>query len=67
MQQKITSAQKPYIDDRYRTRSYAERKLVEVMEKCWHFEPEKRITIFDAVKILREAVKENERRQKSGT
>ncbi len=54
---------KPYVDERYRTRSYAEGKLVDIMERCWEFDPAKRISIFDAVKMLREASKENDRRQ----
>ena len=52
-----------FIDDRYRTQSFITHKLVEVMEKCWAFDPKDRIDIFQAVKILRQ-VKEVHVRQK---
>jgi len=32
---------------------------VEVMEKCWVQEPDKRITIFEAVDALRKAIEHN--------
>ena len=40
---------------RYRTRSFAEKTLVEVMERTWAFHPDDRIDVFEIVKILREA------------
>ena len=49
----------PYLDPRYKERSYAEEKLVELMEKCWLYDPDERISIFDAVEFLRQAVKDN--------
>ena len=49
----------PYLDPRYKERSYAEKKLVELMEKCWLYDPDERISIFDAVEFLRQAVKDN--------
>lgn len=49
-----------YVDPRFKERSFAEKKLVELMEKCWIYEPDDRISIFDAVTFLREAVAENE-------
>jgi hypothetical protein len=49
----------PYLDHRYKERSYAEEKLVEIMEKCWLYDPDERISIFDAVEFLRQAVKDN--------
>ena len=48
-----------YIDDRYRTRSFAEGKLVEIMERCWVYDPVKRADIFEVVRFLRDAVEEN--------
>ena len=52
-----------FIDERYRNQSFITSKLVEVMEKCWAFDPKDRIDIFQAVKILRQ-VKEVHVRQK---
>lgn len=53
----------PYIDPRWRTRSYVEGKLVEIMEKCWMYDPDERIDIFEAVRLLREVLKESKRRK----
>ena len=53
-----------YIDDRYRKRSFAESKLVELIELCFIYDPGERITIFGAVDFLREALTENEERKK---
>jgi len=54
----------PYVDHRYKERSFAEEKLVELMEKCWIYNPDERINMFDAVTFLRKAIKENEEREK---
>lgn len=51
----------PFIDDRYRTRSYAESALVRIMERCWAFDPDERADIFEVVDHLRRAVKLNAR------
>jgi serine/threonine protein kinase len=45
---------RPLVDPRYRTRSFIESKLVAIMEECWEWEPERRISIFDVVRQLRE-------------
>jgi len=58
--QKIAKkGQLPYIDPRYRTRSFAEGKLVEIMERCWEYEPDNRADIFEVSDFLTEAVIEN--------
>jgi hypothetical protein len=36
-------------------RSIEERKLVELMNRCWEKDPDQRINIFDAVAFLRKA------------
>lgn len=61
--EKIVNGSTAFIDDRYRTRSYIEGRLVQLMEKCWVYDMDKRITIFEAVEFLRETVKEYERRE----
>ena len=52
----------PYVDPRYKQRSFAESQLVEIMEKCWVYDAEKRIDIFEVVRLLRKAVAENDKR-----
>jgi len=53
-----------FIDDRYRNHTFIESKLVEVMEKCWIQDPEERINIFDVIKLLRQAVLDNNKLKK---
>lgn len=60
--EKIVNGTTAFIDDRYRKRSYIEGRMVELVEKCWTYERDKRITIFEAVDFLRDTVKEHERR-----
>jgi serine/threonine protein kinase len=60
----VKRGKKPFIDPRWRNNSFAEGKIVELIELCYPFKPEDRITIFEAIKFLREAVAENERRNK---
>jgi hypothetical protein len=54
LQTKVINGERAFIDLRYRNHSFIESKLVEVMEMCWIQEPEKRITIFDAIEFLRQ-------------
>ena len=42
-----------FVDPRYRGRSFIEGKLVEIMEKCWAYNPTKRPSIFEVVEFLR--------------
>ena len=60
VQDKLIDGGLPYVDSRYRERSFAEKKLIELMEMCWRYDPDERINMFDAVKFLRQAIKENE-------
>jgi len=59
----LLDEERGFVDERYRARSYAEGVLVEVMEKCWSQDPKDRISIFEAVDILKKAVIENTRRE----
>lgn len=63
VQKMVVNGTQAFIDERYRTRSYIEGRLVELMEKCWTYDPKKRISIFEAVAFLKETVKEHERRE----
>ncbi len=51
---KVKAGERPYVDPRYRTHSYVERRLVEIMERMWHQTPEMRPEIFEVVAFLRE-------------
>ena len=62
MQKKIIAKKLPYVDERYRERSFEEGKLIELMEKCWAYDPSKRCTAFEAVSFIRNAVKESNAR-----
>ena len=42
-QGKLLKKERAYIDPRYKTRSFAESKLVEIMEETWTFDPTERI------------------------
>jgi hypothetical protein len=55
LQKKIKKGKKPFIDPRYRTRSYAEGKLVDVMELCWAYHAEERPEIQTVIVQLQEA------------
>jgi len=61
VQRKIRHGETPYIDHRWKTRSFAEAKLVEITERCFEYNPAKRIDIFNMVRFLRHAVEENRR------
>ena len=54
----IEGGARPYVDARYRTRSYIEGRLVEIMERCWAQESEGRPSMFEVVSFLRD-VKRN--------
>ena len=42
------------MDPRFRRRSFIERRLVDIIEKCHNLNPEKRPGIFEVVDFLRE-------------
>lgn len=44
----------PYINPKYKTRSYEEGRLVEIMEKCHKINATERVDIFEVVRHLRE-------------
>eukprot|EP00934_Nitzschia_sp_Nitz4_P000348 Nitzschia sp. Nitz4//scaffold42_size132992//14458//16405//NITZ4_003380-RA/size132992-processed-gene-0.26-mRNA-1//-1//CDS//3329551661//348//frame0 len=58
IQKKLIAGETAFIDPRYRTRSFIEGKLVEVMEKCWPYDPNDRIDMFEIVRMLREIDRE---------
>jgi hypothetical protein len=54
IQTEILRGERPYIDERFRNRSYIERKLVEIMERMWEEKGEDRPSIFEVVAFLTE-------------
>ena len=62
VQKKLIDGETAYIDPRYKERSFAEKKLIELVEKTWIYDPDERINILDAVAFLKQAIKENEMR-----
>jgi len=58
VQGKVTAGQRPYVDPQHQNRSSEERRLVEVMQRGWEQEPHLRIDIFEAVRLLRQAIEE---------
>lgn len=55
VQKKIKNGEKPFVDPRYKTRSYAEGKFVEVMEACWAFNPDDRPDLQSVITQLKAA------------
>jgi serine/threonine protein kinase len=50
----VSEGHKPFVDERYRTRSMVEGRLVEIMEQCWEFYAADRPSIYEAVLHIRE-------------
>lgn len=59
MQGYIEKGELPWIDPRYRTRSFGEAFLVRLMEICWFYYPNERPSIFDVIALLKDANKRN--------
>ena len=55
----------PYIDPRYRTRSFIEGRMVEIMDKCHQMNPQDRVSIFDVVQFLRETRDMHQKQQQT--
>jgi hypothetical protein len=55
----IKAGETAEIDPRYLTRSFAEKKLAEIIPLCWKFNPDERPDIFTIRDLLRQAVLEN--------
>ena len=62
-QQRVIDGEWPYIDERWSNNSFAEARLVDIMQQCWTYNADDRIDIGALVLLLREAVEENRKRQ----
>jgi len=58
IQYKIAMGEKAYIDPRFKERSLAEARLVEIIEKCHEYYEEDRPSIFEVVEFLWEAIED---------
>ena len=58
VQHLVAKGEKPYIDPRYKERSLAEAKLVEIIEKCHEYYEIDRLSIFEVVDFLWQALEE---------
>jgi serine/threonine protein kinase len=55
---RVKKGEKAYIDPRFKERSLAEAKLVEIIDLCHEYNPEDRPSIFEVVEFLRAAMAE---------
>jgi serine/threonine protein kinase len=52
--EKLLAGVSPYIDPRFKDRSFIEGRLVDIMERCFRLQPLDRVNIFEVVRWLRE-------------
>jgi len=64
VQNKVKNHETAFIDSRYKSRSYAEKNLVEVIKICWVPNTRERASIFQIVEYLKNAVKKNAKLEK---
>jgi serine/threonine protein kinase len=62
--QELTKQGPPHLDPRYRTRSFIEGRMVDIMNQCHRLRPEDRVDIFEVVRHLRETKQLHEQRKK---
>jgi serine/threonine protein kinase len=58
-QRLVVQGAKPYLDPRWKERSFAERTIVELIRRCHAFDPKDRIEVGAAVQFLRDAIQTN--------
>ena len=58
IQKRIKHNETAFIDPRYSTRSKAEATIVDAIKRCFVYEPNNRISVFELVSILRQAYQE---------
>lgn len=54
-QEKLKKGERPYLDPRYRGRSYEEDVLIDIMDACWAYNPDDRPHMTEVARILRSA------------
>ena len=58
IQYNIAMGEKAYIDPRFKERSLAEARLVEIIEKCHEYYEQDRPSIFEVVELLWQAIED---------
>ena len=58
IQDRVGDGEKAYIDPRYKERSLAEAKLIEIIDQCHEYYPEDRPSIFEVADMLWQALEE---------
>eukprot|EP00553_Chaetoceros_curvisetus_P003144 CAMPEP_0204615674 /NCGR_PEP_ID=MMETSP0717-20131115/3110_1 /ASSEMBLY_ACC=CAM_ASM_000666 /TAXON_ID=230516 /ORGANISM="Chaetoceros curvisetus" /LENGTH=409 /DNA_ID=CAMNT_0051628673 /DNA_START=269 /DNA_END=1495 /DNA_ORIENTATION=- len=53
LEKKMIDGETTFFDPRYRGQNYIHDQLIEIMEKCWIYDADERIDIFEIVKVLR--------------
>lgn len=59
-QRMLQNDEPAFVDPNLHNRSFAEAKLVDVIILCLTFDADTRIDVFELIRLLQEAVKENE-------
>jgi hypothetical protein len=49
----------PYISNRFRNGTVGEKRLAELIDECWLYNPDERIDVFRLVRRLRDALEEH--------
>lgn len=62
----IANGTRPYLDPRYKRRSFIEAGMYDIMQECFEVDPEKRVDIFTVVRQLR-SIKEAVQRGEGGS
>jgi len=61
IQRRMVDGETAFIHPKFRTRSYAEGRLVQIIEMCYEFDPDDRPEIFEVVRFLKDTVKQMNR------
>jgi serine/threonine protein kinase len=58
---RVLSGEIPWIDERWKTKSVAEARLVDIIIQCFAYDPSERIDINRVIQLLKEAQHEDEK------
>ena len=64
--QKETKKGPPYIDPRYKTRSFIESRMYDIMKRCHQMKAKDRVDIFEVVRYLKETRRLHQEEQQGG-
>jgi GNAT superfamily N-acetyltransferase len=55
VERRVAKGVKAFVDPRWRNRTFAERTLCELIDRCWERDLDKRVDVFTLVRLLRNA------------